>query len=286
MALPILSRRRIRNKHLELEVLTRGGLRIVALRLLPSRQNLLAEATDIHWPTPYGEYYLLGGHRLWSAPEIPERTYEPESAEILVENIEDGLRLIAPPSAITGLQKSICIRLDHSRPLLRLTHSLLNTGDSLVETAPWAITALPLGGKVILPQPVGPMDSFQPNRHLVLWPYTRINDARLSLADDFIVLHAQADMPPCKIGYFNTHGWIGYLNRGVLFVKRFDVYFDQPHADRGCNVEVYCNNRLIEMETLGRLAQLKPGEEICHTEQWEIYCPDRLPQEFTCLPTE
>jgi hypothetical protein len=31
----------------------------------------------------------------------------------------------------------------------------------------------------------------------MLWPYTHIDDSRLHLADDFILLKAEASMPPC-----------------------------------------------------------------------------------------
>lgn len=76
--------------------------------------------------------------------------------------------------------------------------------------------------------------------------------------------------PPCKIGTLCQAGWIGYLRDGVLLRKRFPVYPAAPHVDLGCNAEIYCNDRYLELETLGPLTVLRPGGQACHTEIWEI----------------
>lgn len=265
---PVLT---LKNDRLQLDVLTAGGLRIIRLRLAGSSKNLLVEAPNNHWPTSHGEYYLLGGHRLWAAPEIPERTYIPDAAEVLVEELEDGLRLTTPTEAPTGLQKSIHVALDPASPSVILNHTIVNRGNSPIELAVWAITALPLGGTIILPETIGPASSLQPNRNLVLWPYTCWTDPRLHLADKYITLQASPSLPPCKVGYFNTHGWVGYLHNGTLFLKRFKVYENQPHTDRGCNVEAYCSDRLAELETLSPLTILPPGDSAHHIETWELF---------------
>src|SRR3972149_8882874 len=70
-----LPTRSIRNQHLQLDCLLKGGLRIVRLMLAGSDANLFAEIPDVHWPTPTGEYYLRGGHRLWLGPEFPGRAH-------------------------------------------------------------------------------------------------------------------------------------------------------------------------------------------------------------------
>lgn len=284
MDLEHLPRYQLHNQHLQIEALTEGGLRLIALRLPNSTQNLLAESPNNHWPTPYGEYHLLGGHRLWVAPETPERTYIPDTGKIQIEETGNGLRLTAAIEEPTGLQKSIHLQPDPQHPAIDVTHTIANRGKSSIEVSAWAITALPLGGRAILPQPIGPSDGLQPNRHLTLWPYTRIQDRRLKLNDDWITLQAASSLPPCKIGYLNTHGWIAYQRDGVLFVKRFEVHASQPHPDRNCNVEVYCNDVLIELETLSPSVCLLAGKTITHTERWEIYQSENLPPEFDSLP--
>ena len=148
---------------------------------------------------------------------------------------------------------------------MTVSHELWNGGAWPVELAPWAITQLPLGGVAILPQPTEPIDSdgVMPNRHLVLWPYTRWHDPRLRLGDEHVLIEARPESSVFKIGYMNHHGWVGYLRAGVLFVKRFEPQPRAWHADLGCNAEVYCSDRFIELETLGPLCRLEPASRSC-----------------------
>jgi hypothetical protein len=105
---------------------------------------------------------------------------------------------------------------------------------------------------------------------LVFWSYTRVNDARLELNDDAIRVRARADLPPCKIGYFNRRGWIAYWRNNILFVKRFTPQIDQAHPDYNCNAEMYCNDEFIELETLAPLTRIAPGQSAAHVETWEL----------------
>ena len=142
-----------------------------------------------------------------------------------------------------------------------------------VEFAPWGLTMCKQGGVVILPQPVGNTDpaGLLSNRQLVLWPYTQLHDVRLYLDDDFILLKATPALPPCKIGYYNPHGFIGYWLDGVLLIKRTQSDRTAQYPDNGCNAETYCNDKFVELETLGPLTKLGPGEKVLHEEIWELY---------------
>jgi hypothetical protein len=65
---------------------------------------------------------------------------------------------------------------------------------------------------------------------------------------------------------------MGYWVDGIFFVKRFDTSSDPtPYPDGGCNVESYCNDQFIELETLGPLTKLEPGSSVVHMETWEIH---------------
>lgn len=268
-----LPARRIASAHLALDFLAEAGPRIVRLFVGGSDENLLAELPDVKWETPYGEYHIYGGHRLWHAPEAALRSYMPDDSGLIVEQLSDGVRLSGPAEPVTGLRKRIEIRLHADRPAVTLRHELINEGAWPIECAPWAITQLPLGGVAILPQPAGPIDAhgLLPNRRLALWPYTRADDPRLHLRDDAIQVEGQAELPPLKIGHWNLHGWIAYLRGGVLFVKRFDPRADAPYPDFNSNAEVYCNDRFIELETLAPLERLEPGRTARHVETWEVH---------------
>jgi len=267
------------NGQLRLECLADVGPRIVRLFAPNSEENLLAELPSLGLDTEYGRFEFLGGHRLWHAPEAMPRTYAPDQP-VAVEELELGLRLAASPEPGTGIAKSMEIQLLPERAALTLQHTLQNHGVWPVELAPWAITMLRLGGVAILPQPDEPTDpdGLLPNRKLVLWPYTDVKDERLQLGNQVYTLKADAALPPCKVGYRNPKNWIAYWLDGLLFVKRFEYEQASVYPDGGCNVEVYCNDRFIELETLGASVQLKPGETASHSEHWELY--DSLDQDF------
>ncbi|MBI5563838.1 MAG: hypothetical protein HY870_03010 [Chloroflexi bacterium] len=260
---------RLSSPYLHLEYLLEAGPRIVRLMLAGSTENLLAETPDVSWPTPDGDYYLRGGHRLWHAPEAPVRSDVPDNHGLAITRRGSAVRLTQPIEAATGLRKSIEIELAVDAPCVAVRHQIENDGGSAIELAPWAITMLPLGGRAIIPQHRATDHPLLPDRHVVAWPYTRWHDARLCINDDTIVVNAHADEPPCKIGCLST-GWIGYLRNDIFFVKQFDPQLDRLHPDRDCNVEVYSNHRFIEIETLAPLINLAPGQTTEHVETWHI----------------
>jgi hypothetical protein len=278
-----MNERILKNKFLRIEYLT-NSLRIVGLTPA-GKTNMLADLSDFPpIPTLYGDFYFHGGHRLWHSPEAMPRTYIPDTGELTITNIPDGVVLEAPTERGTGIRKRMEIHLDADQPSVTLTHRLINDGLWPVELAPWAITQFRLGGTVILPMPVGNVDSagLLPNRQISLWPYARINDPRLKLGDEFVMFKAEAALPPFKMGYFNPHGWMAYWLDGVLFRKMFEARTESTYPDNNCNAEMYCNDQFVELESLGQLTVIKPGESVVHLETWELF--DSLDQPF--LPAE
>jgi hypothetical protein len=271
----------LKNAYVQVEYLT-NPLRIT--ELTPSgKTNILADLRDLPpIPTPLGDFHFRGGHRLWHAPEAMPRTYAPDTGELSITDLPDGVSLETQTEPGTGIRKRIEIRLAPDSPSVRLTHTLINDGLWTVELAPWAITQFRLGGTAILPMPVGNADpaGLLHNRQFSLWPYTRVNDPRLKLDDEFVLLKADAALPPFKIGYFNRHGWLAYWLDGVLFRKTFDVRAGLPHPDNNCNCEIYCNDQFVELESLAPLTMLSAKSTVEHVEVWE------LSEEIDSLPIE
>jgi hypothetical protein len=75
---------------------------------------------------------------------------------------------------------------------------------------------------------------------------------------------------PTKLGLAHGQGWVGYLNGGTLFVKRFAHQDGAPYPDGGCNYETFTNQDMVEVESLGPLVRLAPGQAVEHTERWEL----------------
>jgi hypothetical protein len=260
------------NGPLRLEYLAAAGPRLVGLSYHGS-PNLLADMFDLTTDTPLGKYSFLGGHRLWISPESITKTYIPDQAGLEVEQLPDGVKLTGLSEPVSGVCKSLLVRLEGNRPAIRITHIIVNDNPSPIMLAPWALTMLIQGGTAILPQPAGNSDpdGLLPNRLLELWPYTRIHDPRLVLRDDFILLHAAPSLPPVKLGYASSAGWLAYWREGLLFRKSFDLRPGAAYPDGGCNAETYCGDRFIELETLGPLVTLAPGQLVEHTETWELF---------------
>jgi hypothetical protein len=262
----------LEGEHLNVEVLAEAGPRIVRLMLSGSSENVLGEVADIGWDTPWGRFQPRGGHRLWYAPENPPLASAPDEGDLVVGEGAHGLRLerVEPQS---GLRKVMEVELAADRAAVTVRHCIRNEHDAAVELAPWAITILPPGGIALLPQQKGPIgeNEYLPNRTLVLWPYSSVSDPRLELGDELVLVRANAAPSPFKIGHLNRAGWAAYLFGGVLFCKHFDPRAECVHADLNSNVEVYCNDRLLELETLAPLSILEPDAEATLEERWELH---------------
>lgn len=132
---------------------------------------------------------MYGGHRLWIGPESPASTYVPDDQPVTIREDQGVLELIGGREGPTGIRKSMRIELAADRPALTISHRIVNEGPLDLELAPWAITQLPLGGTVFLPQAEGVFPEeqadaeYRPKSHLVLWNYARWDDPRLELQD-------------------------------------------------------------------------------------------------------
>jgi hypothetical protein len=224
------------------------------------------------------EWKNRGGHRLWLAPEAPDFSYFPDNRPVAWEALGDGgVRLTPPPEAPTGFQKQIDIRLADEGARATLVHRIIRVGDGPRVAAPWALSVLAPGGFAVLPQPAmgrHPRDLL-PNRRLVLWPYTDLSDPRYRFGRRLFTLRQDTALGPTKIGMPSPAGWAGYWLGGTLFRKRFAREPGAAYPDDGCNLEVFTNSRMLELETLGPLRTLAPGDQAELTEEWDLQ--DGLP---------
>lgn len=265
----------IENKDLRVEYLTNAGPRIISLYFKDI--NLFAQIPDVEVTTPNGIYRFLGGHRLWTAPENLAITYYPDDTppEINVRNKYE-VQLKGKKDTISGIEKSMSIRLQPDRPSARIDHTISNFGEEPITLAPWSLTQLVMNGFAILPQETKPIDEagFLPNRNLILWPYTKWEDDRIHFRDDFHLIKSKPKSQALKIGYMNTHGWMAYVLQNIIFCKTFIPNPIELHPDMNSNAEIYVKDRFIELETLGPLGSLGSGKSTTHTEIWDLFVLD------------
>ncbi len=232
----------------------------------PDGENVLAELPDRTLDGPAGPFHLLGGHRLWTAPEVPARTYLPDDAACRLDTADGRVTVTAPDDG-SGLERAL--GLGPVEGGIEIQHRLTNVASRPVEVASWAITQLPVGGMAILPLPARGPSAFEASHSLVLWPYTRLDDPRISFAPDHVVVSAVPGAEPIKLGSAPGSGRLGYLREGRLFVKQAAVP-EPPIPDRGAASQVYAEAEFLELETLGQLQWLAPGESTGHTETWQV----------------
>ena len=229
-----------------------------------------------------------GGHRLWLAPEGPDFSYHPDNRPVAWEQIgEIGVRLTPPPEIATGFQKQIDLTLAADGAKVTVIHRIIRIGATPCRAAPWALSVMAPGGLAIMPQPpLGehPRDLL-PNRRLVIWPYTDLSDLRYRFGRRYLTLRQDPAGRPTKIGMPAPTGWAGYLLKRTLFIKRFSWLAGADYPDDGCNLEVFTNARMLELESLGPLQRLEPGDKAELIEGWDLRedLPDLDPREEDAL---
>ena len=261
------------NGSLSLLVTQSAGPRVISLRF-NGGENIFAELPDIVLDCPgVGDFHILGGHRLWHAPENPRRTYLPDDDPVEIKPLENGVWTRQKIESETGIQKELKIKLNPQKNTVKVKHILTNHGLWPVTCAPWAITQMKRGGVALLPQnkDLWNQNPTLPNRPLTLWPYTDINSPVINWSNDVIQIRAEMTDGMLKIGFPNPRGWLAYWRACTLFVKRAKFDFQADYFDFGSSTECYCDPRFLELETLGPITSLNPGDSASHTETWELY---------------
>jgi hypothetical protein len=64
---------------------------------------------------------------------------------------------------------------------------------------------------------------------------------------------------------------VAYLNRGNLYVKRIPYVEGATYPDMGTNYQTFSNEDMLEMETVGVLTTLAPGQSAELSESWELH---------------
>jgi hypothetical protein len=264
---------RVSNGTVEFVATTDVGPRIISYGFVGGA-NVFFVRDDFAGQTGGAEWKNYGGHRVWHAPEDKARTYEPDNGPIEAKVIDNGLRLTMPAEKLSGIQKELEITLATGSTEVRVVHRLRNKGAWPVELAPWAISVMAPGGFAIAPMPAAyHPDRLLPNRALTLWPYTDMRDDRWLWGADYVLLRQKVvqGQERTKVGINDNLGWAAYYLKPYLFIKRFTWVEGARYPDYNSSLEVFSNNRMLELETLAPLATLLPGGEATHEERWELH---------------
>lgn len=222
--------------------------------------------------TALGDWYLYGGHRIWAGPEAMPRTYAPDNGPVEAK-VEGNTVTLTQPVDTAGLQKIMTVTVASSGTGVTVINTVVNKTHWPLDLAPWALTVMNGGGVVIIPnEPYKSHDDeLAPARALTAWTYTNFADPRWTLGRKYIRLRVDASLKESqKIGVANKRGWAAYLRDGLLFVKRYGWNERATYPDYGVNTETYTSAEFVELETLGPMAHLEPGQHASHEEKWEL----------------
>ena len=264
----------LKNDALELLVTQSVGPRIIRLSLIGG-ENLLAELPDlaIDCPGQNEQMNFFGGHRLWHAPQVPERTHMPDNQPVSIAETKGGLEVTQPTEAATGLQKTMRITLPDDSATVVVDHTLTNKGIWPVETAPWAITQLKPGGTAILPQNTENIDAagVWPNRSIAFWPFTDITSPNIRWGNRYLMVDTNVQEGMMKFSFPNPNGWLAYHHNQILFVKHAPFQPRANYFDMNSSSHFFCQHEFLELETLGPRTTLESGQSVSHQEVWTLY---------------
>jgi hypothetical protein len=263
---------RMSNDLVDLVITTEVGPRVIRFGFVGD-ENEFAELPAVTLPSHDEPWRMVGGHRLWHAPEIAPRTYHADNEPVAWAQQGDIVRVTQVTERHNRIQKEIDIWLAPDAAHAKLTHRLTNRGVWPVELAPWAISVMAAGGVGIIPLPPqgSHSENLLPRSTLTLWAYTDLADPRWEWGSRAILLRQDASRPdPQKIGAYVPDGWVAYARRGHLFVKRVALVTGATYPDKNSTVELFTNDLFQEVETFGPMLRLEPGASVEHVEEWHL----------------
>jgi hypothetical protein len=264
---------KISNGEVELIVTTDIGPRVIRFGFVGER-NEFHEFQETLGKTGGNEWNNYGGHRLWLAPEEFPRSYPADNFQVKIEKVGKAVRLTPDLEDTTRIQKQMDIELSDKGSHVKVTHRMTNKNMWAVDFAPWALTVMDRGAKIVIPLPPrkNQKEALLPVNMLGLWAYTDMTDSRWTWGRKYIMLQQDSAKPdPQKVGAMVPDGWLAVANNGHLFVKKFDFVPGAAYPDFGCSVETFTNDEMLEAETVAPMVTLEPGRSVEYVEHWFLF---------------
>lgn len=265
---------RLSNGEVELIVTSDVGPRIIRYGF-EGGQNFFVELEEDLGKTGGDNWRLYGGSRLWVGPEDPVYSYGADNDPVQIEISGSRLTALAPVEH-TGVQKAIAVELSEEGSAVRVVYTLANRTIWPLRVATWVLTMMAPGGAGIttLPPRGTHPEVLAPTNPLIVFAFTNMADPRWTWLEKYIVLQQDPqNADPEKIGLFNPATRGAYLLNGELFVKKFAASPEEEYPDMGASYETFTNERFLEIETLGPMRTLQPGESMDHVEEWSLHRP-------------
>ncbi|OUM59705.1 hypothetical protein PIROE2DRAFT_14675 [Piromyces sp. E2] len=203
-------------------------------------------------PNSFGSTFWTSPQKEWDWPPVEEYDTKPFTAKI------KGNKLI-----LTGQKSPLGYRIqkeftiDKKKKAINITYTIINESAETRKVAPWEITRVPNDEGVLFFE----ANKVEEANNMSLLPFTFKHGGAwytMDESDEFRKINADG------------RGWLGYCNRGLLFVKKFQDLKPGQAAPAEAEIQAYGNmgKTFVEVEEQGAYTTLKPGASVSWTVRW------------------
>lgn len=257
------------NDNVEIGVALEFGIRVVHLSCVGCDNLFYVQPEDLSDGfTSDDGWKLYGGHRIWMAPESEASCY-PDNDPVKWEETGDGVLITQNVDPLLGVCKTLDIAFLGDGGI-KLTQSIYNATDKPIDGAAWGVNTLDAGGIARISFASNDRRGFNPHRVVSLWSDTNLHDPRLAFEKDQLTATFLPLKDYLKVGLYCMEGKAVFENKGQKFILCFDAQPLNLYPDFGCNFELYMCSRFMELESLGVMTHILPGECASHSETWYL----------------
>jgi hypothetical protein len=203
-------------------------------------------------PDSYGSTFWTSPQSDWGWPPPPELDRAPYSV------IEHGetITLAGPPNDALGVRVTKQFSVDRVRGAVVLRYTIANEGKTPRRYSPWEVSRVHARGLTFFPsgQPaVGPL---------------RVE--RVGNGTWFAHEPDGLDSTGQKAFAHAAQGFVAHAGRGLLYVKSFPEVPSELQAPGEAEIEVYANDRYVEVEVQGPYTVIAPGDCTTWSVRWYL----------------
>jgi len=219
-----------------------------------------------------------GGHKAWNAPQSKWRTtdrdyyYDSMPAQIVPLSQPNGgmagVRVVCAPIKHLGYQIVRDIELSQTTSRVRVTERMRNISDHDISWSVWGVTQVKVPCWIAFP--VNRDSKFEDGWNVLYPPATKLTQIR-RVGGIGIMRYNNATENWATDA---MAGWMAYLKGQLAYTKHWATRLvGVTYPDDGCDAAFYtCRSDSFggyaEMEVMGPVVTLKPGEETTLVEDW------------------
>jgi hypothetical protein len=218
---------------------------------------------EVNGDPTFGNWMNWGGYKTWLGPQ--SRWPDPGSQSDEMDNVEwevvdqtpTAIELLGPPIPWAGVRlgRRLSLAAARGEPRVHVLESIANTSDVSRSWAVWAVTQFPVPGRATYPPDGG--------RRVLVPPAAEFDGDCLRFVGG----------TKWKVGALTHAGWGAYRadSWACTFRANFAVHAGLPQPD-DCTLETWSNSDpdYMELEWLGPMVTLQPGERWVFETDWEV----------------